>query len=363
MVYQWYLFVLLVAVAWFAKAAGQSHTIKVHGRTETRYNWLPVLMIAVPLIILAGTRPNIGDTSAYRIAFHTLPSNFSEVVTSHTKDKGFWFLTYLLKLIIADNDVLYFTIIATVCLSCVILVYKKYSCNFAMTMFLFIASSDYIQWNYNGMRQFIAVAVIFAATDLLLRKEYLKYYAVILLMSTIHASALIMIPVSLFVTGSPWNARTLLFTIASLIALNFSGALRDLIAEFMRETQYSGEVNQFLKTEGTNVLRVVVFCIPPLFALIFRQYLLFAKSPILDLSVNMSIISMGMYIVSAVTSGIFIGRIPIYFSLYNYILLPWIIEAVFERKSKMVVYVCLILCYLYFYWYQMTVAWDFTGFM
>ena len=363
MVFQWYLFVLVAAVAIFAHYAGQTHTIEVHGRTESRYNWLPVLLITVPLIILAGTRGDIGDTPAYRIAFRSIPSSLSEVIETRDKDAGFWFFSYLLKLIIGNNDVVYFTVIAVICLLCVIWVIKKHSCNFAMSIFLFIASSDYVQWNYNGMRQFIAVSVIFAATNLLLSKKYLKYYAVILAMSTIHASALIMIPVSLFVLGKPWNIRTVLFTAASLVAINFSGALRDIIAEFMSETQYSGEVNQFLNTEGTNILRVLVFCIPPLFALGFRRYLLAAKTPILDLSSNMSIISMGMYIISSVTSGMFIGRIPIYFSLYNYILLPWLVENVFEKKSQKLVYGCIILCYLAFYWYQMTVAWDFSGFI
>jgi len=93
-------------------------------------------------------------------------------------------------------------------------------------------------------------------------------------------------------------------------------------------------------------------------ALAFRRYVSEAKSPILDLSVNMSIISMGAYIISAVTSGIFIGRIPIYFSLYNYILLPWLVENVFTKRSRRLIYAGIILCYAYFYYYQVTVAWN-----
>lgn len=363
MVFQWYLFVLLAVVAVFAKVAGQTYTIEVHGTTETRYGWIPVLMIVVPLIVLAGTRPNIGDTGAYRNGFFTMSNSFSEIISESKKDKGFSIFSYFIKQIVGNNDIAYFMIISTICLMCVTVVYKKYSCNFAMSMFLLIASSDYVQWNYNGMRQFIAVSIIFAATDLLMRRRYVLYYGLILLLSTVHASALIMIPVSLVVRGRPWNARTVLFTVATLIAINFSGAMRNLIADFMSETQYGGEVNQFLETEGTNILRVLVFCIPPLLALVFRKYLLYVQNPILDLSTNMAIVSMGMYIVSAATSGIFIGRIPIYFSLYNYILLPWLIENVFNRRSQKLVYGCLILCYLVFYLYQMTVAWDFSAFM
>jgi len=364
MVFQWYLFVLLIAVAWFAYAARQTYTVELHGRTEQRYGWIPVLMIAVPLILLAGTRANIGDTTAYRIAFRNMGTSFSDlsaILQGNHKDKGYSVLVFCLKRIIGNHDKLFFTIIAAICITCVVSVYKRHSCNFLMSMFLFIASSDYVQWNYNGMRQFIAVSVIFAATDWLLEKKYLQYYGLILLMSTVHASASLMVPVSLLVLGKPWNIRTVLFTAAIVVAINFSDGVKDLIAEFMEDTQYSGEIGQFMNTEGTNFLRVAVFIIPPVLSLVFRRYVQCAQDPVLNLSVNMSVISMGVYILSAVTSGIFIGRIPIFFSLYNYLLLPWLVEHVFEKKSQRLVYAGIIACYLYFYYYQMTVAWDFSA--
>ena len=230
-----------------------------------------------------------------------------------------------------------------------------------MSMFLFLASSDYIQWTHNGMRQFIAVCIVFAATELLLKKKYWLYIPIVLVASTIHATALLMIPVCFIVQGKAWNVRSVLFTIAALVAINFSGALSDLIVDFMSDSQYSNEVGQFLETEGTNILRVVVFTIPPTLALVFKKYVDAARHPVLDLSVNMSIISMGAYIISAVTSGIFIGRIPIYFSLYNYILLPWLVENVFEKRSQKLVYAAIIACYMYFYYYQVTTVWGLSA--
>lgn len=362
MIFQWYLFVLLIAAAWIAKATGQTYTIKVHGRKEKRYGWIPVLIIIIPMIIAAAVRKDtIGDTYAYMRGFRNTNPSFAaipEVLAQEGKDRGFSVFNILIKMIIGDHYQIYFGIVAAICLFCVAYVYRKYSCNFAMSMFLFLASSDYIQWTHNGMRQFIAVCIIFAATDLLLKKKYIRYILIVLLASTIHATALLMIPVCFIVQGKGWNTRSVLFTIAVLIAINFSGSLSVFIVDFMTDTQYSSEVNQFLATEGTNILRVVVFMIPPVLALVFRRYLNAAKYPILDLSVNMSIISMGAYIISAVTSGIFIGRIPIYFSLYNYILLPWLVENVFEKRSQKLVYAVIIVCYMYFYYYQVSVSWN-----
>lgn len=363
MLYQWYLFVLLIAVALFSSASQQTYTIGINGRQEQRYGWIPALAIAIPLILLAGTRPStIGDTAAYLVGFKNTPSSLAELpsaISSAHKDKGFVVLTAAIKILIGNHERIYLTLIAMVSLLCVIYVYRKHSSNFIMSLFLFIASGDYIQWSYNGIRQFLAVAIIFAATDFLLQKRYLAFFAVVLVMSTIHASALIMIPICLIVQGRAWNTRTVLFTLAALIAINFSGTLRSIITGFMTDTQYSGEVNQFLETKGTNIFRVLVFCIPPVFALLCKPHLDWANTPILNLAANMSIISMGTYIISAVTSGIFIGRIPIYFSLYNYILLPWLVENVFEEKSKRLVYIIIIACYMFFYYYQMHITWNF----
>lgn len=362
MIFHWYLFLLVILAYLLARYAGMTEIVTINGRKERRYTWFPVFVVIVPMIITAALRSSsIGDTSAYIGGFRNTIASFSQIpviLAAEGKDKGFEVFNVLLKMVIGDRYQLYFGIIAAICLFCVAKVYKKYSCNFAMSTFLFLASADYLQWTHNGMRQFIAVCIVFAATDLLLKKKYIPYILIVLMASTIHATALLMIPVCFIVQGCAWNLRSVLFTVAVLIAINFSGALSDFIVDFMMDTQYSNEVDQFLATEGTNILRVAVFSIPPVLALVFRRYLDAAKQPILDLSANMSIVSMGAYIVSAVTSGIFVGRIPIYFSLYNYMLLPWIVENVFEKKSQKLVYAIILACYIYFYYYQVTITWN-----
>ncbi len=362
MIFHWYLFLLIIMSGLLANYGGMKESVLVSGEKTTRYKWFPVLLVIIPMIITAALRKDtIGDTYAYIGMFKNATASLSvipDVLVNEGKDKGFGVFTILLKMVIGDHYQLYFGIIAAICLLCIAFVYRKYSCNFAMSMFLFMASSDYLQWTHNGMRQFIAVCIVFAATDLLLKKKYLPYILIVLLASTIHATALLMIPICFIVQGKAWNLRSVLFTTVVLIAINFSGALSDFIVDFMTDTQYSNEVNQFLATEGTNILRVIVFSIPPVLALLFKRYIDAAQSPIVDLSANMSIISMGAYIISAVTSGIFVGRIPIYFSLYNYILLPWIVENVFDKRSQKLVYAAIVVCYIFFYSYQVSVTWN-----
>lgn len=186
----------------------------------------------------------------------------------------------------------------------------------------------------------------------------MKYIAIILLASTIHASALIMIPICFIVQGKPWNKKTLLLLGLVLLATAYVDSFTDIITNFMENSQYSGEVDQYLSTAGTNMLRVLVFSIPAVFSLIFKRRIELANNPLINLCVGMSIATMGSYFLSAYTSGLFLGRIPIYFSLYNYILLPWEIENVFTKKSAKIIYIMMFMFYLFFYYYQVDVTWG-----
>lgn len=361
--FQWYLFVLIFAVGLFANITGQVYTENSYGQREQRYGWLPVLIVLVPLIYLAGTRDDMrfGDTSAYRIGFHAMPSSLGGLAgyfTDSSKDRGFTVFTVFLKSFIGENDVLYFLIVAAICLICVFCIYKMYSCNFIITIFLFIASADYIQWTYNGIRQFLAVSLIFACTGLLLKQKYVSVVIVILMASTIHASALIMLPIVFIVQGKPFNKKTVFFLFAMLVAIAFIDQFTDIIANIMENTQYSGEVDQFLSTEGTSIQRVLVYSMPAFIALLFRKRIEMANNQLINMAVNFSIATFGLMFLSAFSSGLFLGRLGIYTSLYNYILLPWEVENIFTKSSARLIYALMIICYFAFYYYQVVITWG-----
>lgn len=362
MIFQWYLFVLIFLVAIFARLTGQIQVINNYGHWEERYKWLPVLMVVIPLIYFAGTRSDMGfgDTSAYRNSFKNLPSEVSAIpsyIVGVEKDKGFTVFSIIIKSIIGNRDVIYFTIIAGICLLCVFWVYKNYSSNFLITAFLFVASADYIQWTYNGMRQFIAVAVCFACIGLILKKKYVSAIIIIGLVSTIHATALLMIPMIFIVQGKPWNKKTMLYLVLIIVAVAYLEHFTDILTNFMENSQYSKEVNQFTEDTGTSIFRVAVYSLPTIIAFIIRKKIQKEHNPVINLCVNMSAISMGFYVLSYFTSGIFIGRIPIYFSLYNYILLPWEVEHTFNKPSAKIIYMIMFVAYMFYYYYQVSVVW------
>lgn len=72
--------------------------------------------------------------------------------------------------------------------------------------------------------------------------------------------------------------------------------------------------------------------------------------PVLSLCVNLSVCTASIYIVGMVTSGILIGRLPIYSELYNLILVPVLLRVCFDEYNRKFIYmgyIALILIYYY----------------
>lgn len=354
----YYLILVWVAVAWMIGLCTKvQRTEYVCGEKVQRYYPLWAFLIYLPLVIWSGFRGYVGDTGAYMKMFQEIPSglrNIPSYMDTIEKDKGFYLFSAVIKNLISDNVNVYFIILALIQVALLIKVYRKYSSNYIVTFFLFIASTDYISWMFNGIRQFTAVTITFFAFEYILKKKYVPAVLIVLFAALFHGSALLVLPFIFIAQGQAWNKKTILFIIAVIVAVMFIGEFTDILDTLLAETQYKNVVSdwQEFQDDGTNILRVLVYAVPSVLSLIGLRFIKYADDPVINLCTNMSIASVGFYVVSMVTSGIFIGRLPIYFSLYGYILLPWEIEHMFSEKSVKLVYLAMIAGYLGFYMYS-----------
>lgn len=334
----------------------------VNGRQAERVTPWFAVMAVLPLVYFASVRGGIADTGMYIQAYGEMPSQFSglnQYIATVKKDQGFYYVSALIKCLIGNRVTLYLFIIAAIQCLLIFRVFRKYTAAFVTAFFLFIASTDFFSWIFNGMRQFTAVAITIACFPLILKKKYIPAIIGILIASLFHQSALLVIPFVFIVQGKAWNKKTVIFIIASIVTVLFVDRFTNVLDTLLADTQYKNVVSDWQEwnDDGTNVLRVLVYSIPALLSLIGIRYVRHADDPVINICVNMSIVSMGLYIVSMFTSGLLIGRLPIYFSLYGYMILPWLIEYMFTNKSAKLVQLSMIGAYLVFYYYQMHVAW------
>ena len=61
----------------------------------------------------------------------------------------------------------------------------------------------------------------------------------------------------------------------------------------------------------------------------------------------------------ALRTSIYVGRLPVYTTFYGYMLLPRIIDLVFEKSSAGLLRGMMIACYLGFFYIQMHFIWGY----
>ncbi len=354
-----YIYVLL----WLGLAAllyqygGLRRRETVCGVEEQRPKWWFALLVFFPVFYMAVTRGTFADTNAYLHSFYSITATWQDiprVMAGVEKDPGFALYNLVIKQFIGNDNILYLGSIALIQSLCLVSSFRKYSPSYITSVFLFVASSDYISWMFNGMRQFIAVSLIFAALPLMIERKYVRLFLVILLASSFHRSALIMIPCVIIAQGRAWNWRTILSILFVILAVVFVGEFTEILDTSLEDTQYNNVVSDYTAfgDDGTHPLRVLVYSIPALIAFIYRRRFREEATPLINFCINMSILTAGIYLISMVTSGIYMGRVPIYTSLFSYILLPWELNRLFTGSSRKIAYAVMILLYLAFYLIQ-----------
>lgn len=357
-----YIWMFVIGIAGFIMP---KNVVERQGIRYTQWGKFMALAAVTPLIIWATYRTSgWGDTGAYREMFYSIPDKVSAIpsyLITHTKDRGFSALVIFLKSIYSKTSVFFFLVIALVQLISLALIYREYSSDYWLAIFIFVASTDYMSWCHNGVRQFTAVMMIFAASKWIFERRYIPTIIVILLASTIHGSALLMIPIIFIIQGKAGNKKTLLCVLAAIVALAFVNQFTSILDTMLTDTQYTNVVTDWTldQDDGTNPLRVLVYAMPTIIAFFGRKYIRYVDDTTINVCVNASIVSTSLALLSMGTSGIFIGRLPIYCSLYaNGILLPWEIDIMFTEKSAQIVKVAVVLCYTAFFYYQMHFTWG-----
>lgn len=281
------------------------------------------------IIFWVGIRDAFVDTAAYIARYEaTSIETLRSLNFTIGSGWGFTIIEALFKGFISQNYHVWLMFIAIVCGACVGITFWRYSDNFFYTVFLFLATTTFT-WMMNGIRQYLAVCILFACTPLIEHKKFVRYMIAVLLCSTIHVTALIMLPTYFLVQGKPWNKKTNLVLIFSILVTVFTSRFVNALDTMLENTTYASAVDQFALDDGVNPLRVLVFSIPAIYAWVKKNEINRENDLKVNICINYSVYTMSIYLVAMVTSGILIGRLPIYTLMYEFILIP----SLYERSS------------------------------
>lgn len=327
--------------------------LTVGSGSHRRVTWGFALFAMSYMVIVIGLRNGVGDTPAYIRMFQELPENiYPGILDEFDKDKGFFLLSTLFKQLISTDFHPWLFCIAAISGVAVAAGLRRYSEDYLFSVLLFILSIQFV-WMLNGIRQFIAVSIFFANTRLIVERKTWRFLFLALCLATIHVTALIMIPIYFICTSKPWSGKMILVCILILAVGLSIDRIAEVFSFALEDSTYEGYIDAMATSDGSNFLRFLVAAAPPAFALFCNRYVVAAKDPMVDLAVNMSVFSAICYYIATLSGGVLIGRVPIYFDLYNLILLPWLVHHCFERRSQKLVAAGLIALYGLFYYFKM----------
>lgn len=333
---------------------GIGEIAEIQNRRKNIVKFIAFILIGY-IVFWAAVRNGVADTRVYIQSYNLLKSDvgiFDSFIRNDdgSLDKAPLFISYQILLKKLGFDWHFFLgSIAVFSGLCIYYGISKFSDNVSYSVFLFITSLEFY-WLFNGIRQFVVAAMFFAAFRLVVEKKFIKFLLLVFVMCFIHSTAIILIPIYFIVNMKNWDigiSTCIIVTMA--IVLIFSGKVNVWIDDAFSDYDY---LNAVQDDDGVNILRVAVSLVTPVLAYIYRKDIARYNNPYINVMVNFSLITAGLYAVGYVTSGIYIGRLPIYTELFNILLLPFIICCVSSKKIRPILIFCSIVGYLLFFYLQ-----------
>lgn len=342
-------FVLLLFAYNQTKVVGKINNEEIY-HTPKILTLISVLYVAIFVCL----RDEVLDTYFYIGDFKNMPTNWDSInlYNEESGSKGFHTIMAIFKMYVSENYYLWLTFIGGISLYSLFHFYHKHSCNYVFTFFLFIASTSFT-WLINGARQFLAVCLLIGLVDWFLSsniKKKILYIILALIMTTIHSSAWFVLPMIYICARSKiLDKWMLLITLGAIIGTMAMGNIVSMASEVMNKEYDLSE------STGSSIMRLIISAVPLTLVLFKFKTIKQKASPLISFSINMSLVGVCFYFAATFSSGILVGRMPIYFTMYNYILLPWLMKKYYNNG---VVITACILCYSFYFYYQMCVAWQ-----
>ena len=297
-------------------------------------------------------RTSYNDTAIYIMSFRNAQSIAEGIANGSFTDwtGNPWSVLY--RSIIrelTDNYHIYFFFPALLSSFAIVKLCKRYSVNPSLSLTIFFSLGTYTMY-IAALKQSIAIFFLLWAIPYAVEKKYVKFYVLLLMAVMIHAHAFMFAIVPLLF-DKPWGRKTWILLAATLFAM---ATYHSTFGKFMTYAQSIGllvaEIELF-DNHSINILRVMVYWVPALMALFFRERLFYNSTRTENLFVNMSIVSAFILTIGLVQGANLYARMAAYFEVATIIALPWMINGVFNNRSaKFVSTSAYILYFIYFFY-------------
>ena len=313
------------------------------------YNYICIFFITISLIFVSGFRYKSGtDYGTYSLIYGNTPNyNINE-----SSEWGFLLLCKILYGISQNPQIMF---LVTSIIINVLIVYgvMKYSIKFELSMYLYITTFCYYS-TFNGIRQWIASAILFMGYKYILNRNWKRYFIIVLIAYIFHNSALIMIPLYFIVNRKFTSKNTLYLILIFALSYVFFDSFLATLFDFLQGTRYEHyETGMKEWQEGGSMLRVLVYSLPILVIFVFRKNFKLDKNYELNILMNLCLMSVLFMLLG--TKHVFFVRLNLYFDIYYVLLLPMLTKTS-DKKFNAFIYYSILICYFAFSYKLLTLG-------
>lgn len=314
-----------------------------------------LLVVLVVLSLVMGLRGNIStDYLNYIYGFQRYRSmSLGELVFSAQKDPGFAILEWLIGRF-TDNSAVLFVILAAITVFAYLKFFKSYSPSVWMSVILLLCIGNYYM-SANMTRQIMVGALFGLALKYVMEEKLLQYIVAVLLLATMHQSAIVMLPLYFFLKMK-WKKRTVkisitVFFIVAVVTAVFSHTLVNVAMNFFYQDYSYGIDN------GLDITSIVKIIAAEAFILYNYKKIDMASNKERCLF-NASLLYSAFYICAI--NVMILYRFAQYFAMVQLVLIPMLIHRIPSAKTRLLANTgCVTLALIYSYWSigDMTFLW------
>lgn len=335
--------------------------VQIEGEQTGKYHFMRrradafMIVIIFWLTCFSFLRTSYNDTGNYIYMFNNAPTTEEFVAQGGLIDLtgnplSYWYQSFVHDL--TDNIHIYFFLPAFLSSFAAVKIFKRYSVNPAFSLLIFFSIGTYVMY-IAALKQCFAVFFLLLSIPYIIDKKYVQFYLLVFVAILFHTHAF-MFAILPFLFEKPWGKNTWLLLAATLFAMVTYNVT---LGAFMNYAQSIGAFvaeDEVFDGHSINTIRVIVYWVPAVLALLFRKRLFNDSTRAENLFVNMSIVSAFILMIGMVEGANLYARMAGYFEIATAFAIPWIIKKLFTKQSAQLVTAVAALLYFGYFYYEFT---------
>lgn len=343
---------ILVLVLFYIgrKPLDKNTTIETELTKVRDTNFLFFFLGTLLLAYVSGQRFEFGDTVAYLDYFNkAMP--IDECISSFSIGNEWLFQFYMsfIHTYISTDPRVFLEITSFITIFPLMYFLYNYSGDMKFAFYLFVTAGC---WDHslNGMRQYLAAALIVAAFPLLAKRKWYLFLPIVFIVAQIHTSAYIFFILYLISNTEACGKVTKAILIIGVFIVITSPLTGNIIDGFISDTVYGDKYSGNEWSNSINIFRILVSAVPIVLAFINKEVMK-DKYKYYNTVFNMALFYT-IFTMAGVFSAVY-ARFNLYFEVFSVLLLVWNINEMVKTSKYSWIKNTACICYVLYFIYQM----------